>query len=106
MVRHDSPPLSAVAMILLSFGLRSDPQYRRGSSSRTSGRIRKCFSEMVSGHGFGIPFTRHGYAMPLEAVLRPRIVKGIYFQWSNEPTNPVIRDWNVTQMRVSRIGGL
>jgi parafibromin len=30
----------------------------------------------------------------------------IYFQWSNEPTNPVIRDWNVTQMRVSRIGGL
>jgi hypothetical protein len=60
----------------------------------------------VSGHGFGIPFTRHGYAMPLEAVLRPRIVKGIYFQWSNEPTNPVIRDWNVTQMRVSRIGGL
>ncbi|GFZ50052.1 hypothetical protein JCM24511_07805 [Saitozyma sp. JCM 24511] len=31
-----------------------------------------------------------------------RNVKGIYFQWSNEPTNPVIRDWNVTQMRVDR----
>jgi hypothetical protein len=32
-------------------------------------------------------------------------VKGIYFQWSNEPTNPVIKDWNVTEMRVSRRRG-
>lgn len=28
-------------------------------------------------------------------------VKGVYFQWNNEPTNPAVKDWNVTEMRVS-----
>jgi len=27
-------------------------------------------------------------------------VKGLYFQWSNEPSNPAVKDWNVTEMRV------
>jgi len=31
-----------------------------------------------------------------------RNVKGIYFQWNNEPTNPAVRDWNVTEMRIDR----
>jgi parafibromin len=30
-----------------------------------------------------------------------RHVKGIYFQWHNESANPTVRDWNVTEMRVS-----
>lgn len=32
-----------------------------------------------------------------------RHVKGVYFQWQNEPTNPTVRDWNVTEMRVRRL---
>ncbi|KAK8849549.1 hypothetical protein IAR55_004884 [Kwoniella newhampshirensis] len=31
-----------------------------------------------------------------------RNVKGIYFQWNNEPVNPVVKDWNVTEMRIDR----
>ncbi|RXK34873.1 parafibromin [Tremella mesenterica] len=31
-----------------------------------------------------------------------RHVKGVYFQWSNEPVNPTVRDWNVTEMRIDR----
>ncbi|WWC92935.1 uncharacterized protein L201_007898 [Kwoniella dendrophila CBS 6074] len=31
-----------------------------------------------------------------------RNVKGIYFQWHNEPTNPTVKDWNVTEMRIDR----
>jgi hypothetical protein len=27
-------------------------------------------------------------------------VKGVYFQWNNEPANPVVKDWNVAEMRV------
>lgn len=27
-------------------------------------------------------------------------VKGIYVCWANDPANPKIRDWNVTQMKV------
>lgn len=30
-----------------------------------------------------------------------RHVKGVYFQWNNEPVAPAIRDWNVTEMKVS-----
>lgn len=29
-----------------------------------------------------------------------RHVKGVYFQWSGEPANPAVKDWNVTEMRV------
>ncbi|WWC73546.1 uncharacterized protein I206_107518 [Kwoniella pini CBS 10737] len=31
-----------------------------------------------------------------------RNVKGVYFQWSNESTNPTVKDWNVTEMRIDR----
>ncbi|WWD20179.1 hypothetical protein CI109_104655 [Kwoniella shandongensis] len=31
-----------------------------------------------------------------------RNVKGIYFQWNNEPVNPTVKDWNVTEMRIDR----
>ncbi|WVR08183.1 hypothetical protein IAU60_005229 [Kwoniella sp. DSM 27419] len=31
-----------------------------------------------------------------------RNVKGVYFQWHNEPVNPVVKDWNVTEMRIDR----
>ncbi|WVQ75003.1 hypothetical protein IAR50_004611 [Cryptococcus sp. DSM 104548] len=29
-------------------------------------------------------------------------VKGIYFQWNNEPVNPAVKDWNVTEMRIDK----
>ncbi|KGB77916.3 parafibromin [Cryptococcus deuterogattii R265] len=29
-------------------------------------------------------------------------VKGIYFQWGNDPVNPAVRDWNVTEMKIDR----
>lgn len=29
------------------------------------------------------------------------VVKGVYFQWNNEPTNPAVKDWNIAEMRVS-----
>lgn len=32
--------------------------------------------------------------------LNSRVVTGIYFQYNNEPTNPAVKDWNVTEMRV------
>ena len=25
---------------------------------------------------------------------------GVYFQWHNEPANPNVKDWNVTELRV------
>jgi len=28
-------------------------------------------------------------------------VKGVYFQWTNEPVAPAIKEWNVLEMRVS-----
>jgi parafibromin len=28
------------------------------------------------------------------------IVKGIYVTWSNDPPNPKIKDWNVTELKV------
>ncbi|ORY34845.1 RNA pol II accessory factor, Cdc73 family-domain-containing protein [Naematelia encephala] len=31
-----------------------------------------------------------------------RNVKGVYFQWTNEPVNPAVRDWNVTEMRIDK----
>ncbi|WVW86789.1 hypothetical protein I302_108843 [Kwoniella bestiolae CBS 10118] len=31
-----------------------------------------------------------------------RNVKGIYFQWHNEPVNPTVKDWNVTEMRIDK----
>ncbi|KAK1923701.1 RNA pol II accessory factor, Cdc73 family-domain-containing protein [Papiliotrema laurentii] len=31
-----------------------------------------------------------------------RNVTGIYFQYNNEPTNPAVKDWNVTEMRIDR----
>ncbi|WRT69552.1 uncharacterized protein IL334_006539 [Kwoniella shivajii] len=31
-----------------------------------------------------------------------RNVKGVYFQWHNEPINPTVKDWNVTEMRIDR----
>jgi parafibromin len=30
-------------------------------------------------------------------------VKGFYFQWNNEQSNPAVKDWNITEMRVSLI---
>jgi len=32
------------------------------------------------------------------------VVKGVYFQWHNEPANPVVKDWNVAEMRVCPAG--
>ncbi|ORX33232.1 RNA pol II accessory factor, Cdc73 family-domain-containing protein [Kockovaella imperatae] len=32
-----------------------------------------------------------------------RHVKGVYFQWSNDPTNPAVRDWNVQELRIDRL---
>ncbi|OWT39442.1 parafibromin [Cryptococcus neoformans Bt1] len=29
-------------------------------------------------------------------------VKGIYFQWGNDPINPTVKDWNVTEMKIDR----
>ncbi|WVQ79261.1 hypothetical protein IAT38_001357 [Cryptococcus sp. DSM 104549] len=29
-------------------------------------------------------------------------VKGVYFQWNNEPVNPAVKDWNVKEMRIDR----
>ncbi|KAK4684011.1 parafibromin, partial [Tremellales sp. Uapishka_1] len=31
-----------------------------------------------------------------------RNVKGVYFQWSNEPVNQSIKDWNVTELRIDK----
>ncbi|WVF68538.1 hypothetical protein IAT40_003306 [Kwoniella sp. CBS 6097] len=31
-----------------------------------------------------------------------RNVKGVYFQWHNEPVNPTVKDWNVTEMRIDK----
>ncbi|KAL7424950.1 accessory factor associated with RNA polymerase II [Cryptotrichosporon argae] len=31
-----------------------------------------------------------------------RNVKGVYFQWHNEPSNPAVREWNVTNLRIDR----
>ena len=31
------------------------------------------------------------------------IVKGIYFSWTNDPPNPKIKDWNVTELKVGLI---
>ncbi|WWC95492.1 hypothetical protein V866_002356 [Kwoniella sp. B9012] len=31
-----------------------------------------------------------------------RNVKGVYFQWHNEPVNATVKDWNVTEMRIDR----
>jgi hypothetical protein len=30
-------------------------------------------------------------------------VKGVYFQWHNEHANPVVKDWNVAEMRVCSV---
>ena len=29
-----------------------------------------------------------------------KIVKGIYFTWTNDPPNTKIKDWNVTELKV------
>lgn len=39
---------------------------------------------------------------PGSGVAHARVVKGVYFQWNNEPTNPAVKDWNVTEMRIDR----
>ena len=31
------------------------------------------------------------------------LVKGIYFSWTNDPPNPKIKDWNVTELKVGLI---
>lgn len=31
-----------------------------------------------------------------------RAVKGIHVAWANDPPNPKIKDWNVTDLRVRR----
>ena len=28
-------------------------------------------------------------------------VKGMYVSWANDPPNPKIKDWNVTELKVS-----
>jgi len=28
-------------------------------------------------------------------------VKGIYVAWANDPPNPKVKDWNVTELKVS-----
>lgn len=33
-------------------------------------------------------------------IVADEAVKGVYFQWHNEPANPVVKDWNVAEMRV------
>lgn len=30
-----------------------------------------------------------------------RKVKGMYVSWANDPPNPKIKDWNVTELKVS-----
>ncbi|KAI9633056.1 RNA pol II accessory factor, Cdc73 family-domain-containing protein [Dioszegia hungarica] len=32
-----------------------------------------------------------------------RHVKGFYFQWNNEQSNPAVKDWNITEMRIDRL---
>jgi hypothetical protein len=32
-------------------------------------------------------------------------VKGIYVSWANDPPNPKVKDWNVTELKVSDICG-
>lgn len=34
-----------------------------------------------------------------------RHVRGVYFQWLNEPANPSVKDWNVATMRVGVVLG-
>lgn len=32
----------------------------------------------------------------------PMVVKGIYVSWTNDPPNPKIKDWNVTELKVGQ----
>jgi parafibromin len=48
-------------------------------------------------------------ALPTRSVWLPHFalhsdqsaVTGVYFQWNNEPANPNVKEWNVTELRVS-----
>jgi len=34
------------------------------------------------------------------------IVKGVYVTWSNDPPNPKIKDWNVTELKVQKLSSI
>lgn len=38
---------------------------------------------------------------PRISTLMPFLVKGVHVAWSNDPPNPKIKDWNVTELKVS-----
>ena len=49
-----------------------------------------------------VPILRMKLSCQLLTVL---LVKGIYLSWSNNPPNPKIKDWNVTELKVGlRLG--
>ena len=49
----------------------------------------------------GIFFCLTEYPATLKDLTRLFIVKGIYVSWSNDPPNMKIKDWNVTELKVS-----
>jgi parafibromin len=33
-------------------------------------------------------------------LMREFLVKGMYVAWSNDPQNPKVKDWNVTELKI------
>jgi hypothetical protein len=46
---------------------------------------------------------RRWYLIKLILVIAVMEVKGIYVSWANDPPNPKVKDWNVTELKVRHV---
>lgn len=92
-----STSLARTPGIVLSASLR---QARCGNSGLTNG-VSRAFCSITVRSLLAV----RGCLIRLTLMAVMGKVKGIYVSWANDPPNPKIKDWNVTELKVSHHRG-